>query len=276
MSAMRHTNNQVNCKSSVKSASSHQSVQRQVIGQINVKSTSENHSRPKNRKSGKRLTPIASDRPAPPVLRRWRGGATGRGTPRRGQQERSQQHSPLNVVDSSCNQPSGNTTTACMPLPLSPEEITTSLVPTCESVFDIAGFNPRQFHSQAERIALKDARRSDLKRATTPQPTPWAKRSAGQNASCVGGTARMLRSSVLLPLLPQSWPRRSFGCDGIETTLVPIVLQYVDDGCATWFHRREGFQIDAQKADPYTTRNECVRQNQFSFGSCRLLSCFKD
>ena len=74
MSAMRPTNNQVNCKSSVKSASVQQSVQRQVIGQINVKSTSENHSRPKNRKSGKRLTPIASDRPAPPVLRRWRGG----------------------------------------------------------------------------------------------------------------------------------------------------------------------------------------------------------
>ena len=73
MSAMRPTNNQVNCKSSVKSASVQQSVQRQVIRQINVKSTSENHPHPKNRKNGERLTPIASDRPAEPVLRRWRG-----------------------------------------------------------------------------------------------------------------------------------------------------------------------------------------------------------
>jgi len=96
MSAMRHTNNQVNCKSSVKSASGHQSGQRQVNvrstsghpsnqrqinvkstsnqRQINVKSTSERHPHPKNSKSGERLTPIASDRPAPPGPRLWRGG----------------------------------------------------------------------------------------------------------------------------------------------------------------------------------------------------------
>jgi len=54
--------------------SSQQSVQRQVIGQTNVKPTSEKHPGPKNRKNGERLTPIASDRPPEPVLRRWRGG----------------------------------------------------------------------------------------------------------------------------------------------------------------------------------------------------------
>jgi len=67
MSAMRHTNNQVNCKSSVKSASVQQSGQRQVIGQTNVNPTSENHPSPKNRKNGERLTPIASDRPTEPI-----------------------------------------------------------------------------------------------------------------------------------------------------------------------------------------------------------------
>ena len=78
MSAMRHTNNQINCKSSVKSEpvqhSVQHSIQRQVIRQINVKSTSENHPHPQIRKNGERLTPIASDSPAEPGLRRWRGG----------------------------------------------------------------------------------------------------------------------------------------------------------------------------------------------------------
>ena len=82
ISAMRQTNNQVNCKSSVKSsvksASVQQSGQRQVIGQTNVNPTSENPPRPKNRKNGERLTPIASDRPAEPMLRRWRDGESSR------------------------------------------------------------------------------------------------------------------------------------------------------------------------------------------------------
>ena len=60
---------QVSISSTISSTSGHPSNQRQ----INVKSTSENHPRPKNRKNGERLTPIASDRPAEPVLRRWRG-----------------------------------------------------------------------------------------------------------------------------------------------------------------------------------------------------------
>ena len=61
---------QVSIRLSISSTSGHPSNQRQ----INVKSTSERHPHPKNSKSGERLTPIASDRPAPPGPRLWRGG----------------------------------------------------------------------------------------------------------------------------------------------------------------------------------------------------------
>ena len=61
---------QVSISSTISSTSGHPSNQRQ----INVKSTSENHPRPKNRKNRERLTPIASDRPGSagvaPVARR--------------------------------------------------------------------------------------------------------------------------------------------------------------------------------------------------------------
>ena len=65
---------QVNVKSAISQQSGHRSSQHQVINQVNVKSTSENHPRPKNRKNRERLTPIASDRPGSagvaPVARR--------------------------------------------------------------------------------------------------------------------------------------------------------------------------------------------------------------
>jgi len=60
----------------VSNASCRKSAQMQVIRQINVNPTSENHPGPKNRKNGERSTPIASDRSAEPGARRWRGRGT--------------------------------------------------------------------------------------------------------------------------------------------------------------------------------------------------------